>query len=79
LDNKQRIELAKVNLQKADRAQAQAETEEKTAKEQREELVGKLKELKVTPETAPKEISDLDQSISERLTKVEGLIPKVGA
>jgi chromosome segregation ATPase len=79
LDNKQRIELAKVGLQKAERAQVQAETEEKTAKEQREEIAGKLKELKVTPETAPKEIADLDQSISERLTKVEGLIPKVGA
>jgi chromosome segregation ATPase len=79
LDNKQRIELAKINLQKAEKAQVQAETEQKAAIQQRDEIAEKLNELGVTPETAPTEIATLDQQITEALAKVEGLIPKVGA
>lgn len=77
MDAKTRIETAKIRLEKAKRAQTIAETEKAAAEKQQAEIIAKLAELGVTPETAVAEIAALESKIDEDLTKVEGLIPSV--
>jgi chromosome segregation ATPase len=77
MDAKQRIEVAKVSLQKAKTAQTIAQTQKEAAERQQGEVTVKLAELNVTPETAQAEIAALESQIDAELTKVEGLIPNV--
>jgi hypothetical protein len=77
MDPKTRIETAKIRLDKAKRAQTVAETEKAAAEKQQAEVVAKMAELGVTPETVAEEIAKLESQIEADLTKVEGLIPNV--
>jgi hypothetical protein len=77
MDAKQRIELAKVNLKKAETQKITLETQKTEAEKQRDDLVEKLKAEGVTPETAAPEIANLETKINEDLGKVETLIPAV--
>ena len=72
---KERIEAAKVNLEKAKQAKTRAETNLETATKQKEEVVQKMTAEGVTPETIEAEITNLEAGIADDLTKVEGLIP----
>lgn len=77
MDHKQRIEIAKVNIEKGNRAKTTAEAQLEMANSQVTETTGKLTELGVTAETAADEIGKLDSKISTDLDKVEALIPKL--
>lgn len=77
MDIKNRIEIAKVNLRKAENAKVQAETQLEAARKQQEEVVAKMQEAGVTPETITQEIGKLETQIEESLSKVEQLIPKL--
>jgi hypothetical protein len=77
MDTKQRIELAKTNLKRAETTKITLETQKTEAEKQRDEMVEKLKAEGVTPETAAQEIANLETSINENLGKVETLIPTV--
>jgi len=77
MDVKNRIEVAKVNLKKAEQAKTIKETQKKAAEQQRDEVIVKLAQEGVTPETVAEEIAKLDSEIQASLTKVEGLIPRL--
>lgn len=71
-----RIENAKENLRKAEQAKTVAETQKANAEEQLQEVITKMEEAGVTPETISEEITKLEYKIQEDLTKVERLIPR---
>ena len=77
MDIKQRIEIAKANLRKAEQAKTVAETQKAAAEKQLAEVVAQMAELGVTPETIHDEIEKLQAQLEADLTKVEGLMPKV--
>lgn len=77
MDAKNRIELAKIRIEKAKKAQTTAEAQKQMAEAQVEETKNKLAALGVTPETVAQEIARLESDINENLAKVEQLIPNV--
>lgn len=77
MDIKIRIEAAKANLKRAEQAKTVAETQKAAAEQQREEVVQKMAAEGVTPETIGPKIAELEAAITETLTTVEGLIPRV--
>lgn len=77
MDHKTRIEMAKVRIEKAKRAQTIAETEKKAAEKQQADVTEQLQTLGVTPESAQEEIAKLEKEIEDSLNKVEQLIPAV--
>jgi len=77
MELKNRIEMAKLNLRKAENAKVQAETQKATADQQLEEVKVKMLEAGVTPETIKQEIERLASKVKEDLEKVERLIPSV--
>lgn len=77
MDIKNRIEVAKNNLRKAEQAKTVAETQKAAAEKQQQEVIEEMAQEGVTPETANDEIAKLEASITNDLTKVEGLIPNV--
>ena len=77
METKQRIELAKANLRKAEQAKTIAETQKAAAEKQRDEVAAEMAQENVTPETIVAEIAKLQTQVDADLTKVEELIPKV--
>lgn len=77
MDIKNRIEVAKANLKRAEQTKTVKETQKKAAEEQRDQVITKMAEAGVTPETVAAEIGKLETEIQDGLTKVEGLIPQV--
>jgi membrane-bound lytic murein transglycosylase B len=77
MELKNRIEMAKLNLRKAENAKVQAETQKAGADQQLEEVKAKMLEAGVTPETIKAEIDKLQVQVIEDLDKVERLIPQV--
>ena len=77
MDIKNRIEVAKINLKKAENAKTVKETQKAAAEKQRDEVVNKMAQEGVTPETVGEEVAKLEAEIAENLTKIEGLIPKL--
>jgi len=77
MDIKNRIEVAKINLRKAEQAKTVKETQKAAAEKQREEVIAKMAQEGVTPETVGEEIAKLEAEIAENLTKIENLIPKL--
>ncbi|AYP68404.1 hypothetical protein HWB91_gp34 [Bacillus phage vB_BboS-125] len=77
METKNRIEIAKVNLRKAENAKVQAETQLEAARKQQEEVVQKMEAAGVTPDTITEEIKKLEGQVEEGLNKVEQLIPRV--
>ena len=77
MDISQRIEVARINLKRAEQAKTVAETQKAAAETQQTEVVKQMEAESVTPDTISEEIARLESDISETLTKVEGLIPKV--
>lgn len=77
MDIKNRIEVAKANLKRAEQTKTVKETQKKAAEQQRDDVIAKMAEAGVTPETVTTEIAKLEAEIQDGLTKVEGLIPTV--
>lgn len=77
MDIKQRIEIAKANLRKAEQAKTVAETQKAAAEKQLQDVIAQMAELGVTPETIHEEIEKLQAQLESDLTKVESLMPKV--
>lgn len=77
MEIKNRIELAKLNLQKAEKAKTIAETQKTAAEQQIEEVKVQMAAEGVTPETINEEIAKLEAQVEADVTKVEGLIPTV--
>lgn len=77
MDYKQRIDFAKIRIQKARTAETVATTQKNAAEQQQGEVIAKLSEMGVTPETASEKIATLESKINADLTTVEGLIPNV--
>lgn len=77
MDVKQRIEMAKANLKKAENAKTVAETQKATAEKQLEENVQQMAAAGVTPENINDEILNLEAKVNGDLEKVERLIPTV--
>ena len=75
MELKDRLELAKGNLKKAENARTVAETEKKNAEAQRQEIVEEMQQHDVTPETIEDEIKKLEGQVKTDLEKVESLIP----
>ncbi|ACQ71950.1 hypothetical protein [Exiguobacterium sp. AT1b] len=73
---KDRLEQAKTNVRNAENAKTIAETQKASAEQQLEEVIAKMAEEGVTPETISEEIVKLETKISEDLGKVERLIPQ---
>ena len=73
---KDRLEQAKTNVRNAENAKTIAETQKASAEQQLEEVIAKMKEEGVTPETINEEIVKLESKITEDLAKVERLIPQ---
>lgn len=76
-DIKNRIELAKSNLRRAENAKTVAETQKSNAEAQLEEVKTKMLDAGVSPETIQEEINRLEEKVKEDLAKVERLIPTV--
>lgn len=77
MEIKNRIEIAKVNLRKAENAKIQAETQKSAAEKSLQEVVTKMAENGVTPETIDTEIKKLEDQINKDLETIESLIPEV--
>ena len=77
MDIKNRIDVAKINLKRAEQTKTIKETQKAAAEKQRDEVIEKMAQEGVTPETVADEVARLEAEIQEGLTKVEGLIPKV--
>ena len=77
MDIKNRIEVAKINLKKAENTKTIKETQLAAAETQRTEVINKMAAEGVTPDTIAVEIGKLENTISEGLTKIESLIPTV--
>ncbi|HWT74556.1 MAG TPA: hypothetical protein VN258_07530 [Mobilitalea sp.] len=77
MDIKERIQKAKDKVSAAEKAEVAAKQDLKNYTEQREEVVAKMKEFGVTPETAQAELETLEGRIMENLDKVEQLTPEV--
>lgn len=75
MDHKARIDKAKANIETAKTQKTVAETELKAAEQQKAEIVAKMAEYGVTPETIDAEIARLDREIEEKLAEAERLIP----
>jgi chromosome segregation ATPase len=77
MDIKNRIEVAKVNLKRAENTKTIKETQKAAAEKQRDDVVAKMAQEGVTPDGIAAEIEGLEATLNEGLTKIEGLIPKV--
>ena len=77
MDAKNRIEMAKLNLRKAENAKIQADTQHEAAERSLKEVVEKMLEYNVTPETIEAEIQKIEASINADLDSIEKLIPEV--
>lgn len=77
MDIKQRIELAKVNLKRAEQAKTVAETQKAAAVTQRDEVAEKMAAESVIPETIDQVIAQEEAANLEALEKIENLIPQV--
>jgi transcription elongation GreA/GreB family factor len=77
MEIKQRIEMAKANLKKAENAKTVAETQRAAAEGQLKETVEQMAAAGVTPETINGEIVTLEEKVNADLDKVERLIPVV--
>lgn len=77
MEIKQRIEMAKANLKKAENAKTVAETQKAAAEKQLEEVNAEMLAAGVTPETINAEIQNLETKVNADLDKVERLIPVV--
>jgi len=77
MDIKQRIEIAKTGLKKAEQAKTVAETQKASAEAQRDEVVEKMAAESVTPETIDQVIAQEEAANLEALEKIETLIPQV--
>lgn len=77
MDAKNRIEIAKVRIEKAKNAKLVAETQKAGAEKEVKAVIEKMAELGVTPDTIAEEIAKLQAEVEANLTKVEQLIPTV--
>jgi len=77
MDIKERIQSAKNKVSAAEKAEIAAKQDLKNYTEQRDEVITKMKEYGVTPETAQDELTTLEASILDNLEKVEKLTPEV--
>lgn len=73
----ERIEAAKTKLEAAEKAKTVAETQLETANKQTEDLIEKMKEYDVTPETIGPKIEELTATIDKELEAIEQAIPAV--
>ena len=77
MDIKERIEAAKVKLDKAEKAKTVAETQLETAVKQCDDVVAEMKQHGVDPETIGAEIEKLTAQVNTELTEIENAIPEV--
>lgn len=77
MDTKNRIDIAKINLKKAEQAKTIKETQLAAAEKQRNDVIEKMALEGVTPQTVGDEIAKLEAEIIDNLTKIEGLIPRI--
>lgn len=77
MDAKNRIEIAKVRIEKAKNAKLVAETQKAGAEKEVKAVIEKMAELGVTPDTIAEEIAKLQAEVEANLSKVEQLIPTV--
>lgn len=77
MDAKQRIELGKLNLKKAEQSQTVAATQKEAAEKQLNEVVADMQKESVTPETIKQEIATVEAARDSSLDKFEQLLPKV--
>lgn len=77
MDAKQRIELGRMNLKKAEQAQTVAATQKEAAEKQLAEVVTDMEKEGVTPETIQQEIAQTEAARDMALDKFEQLLPKV--
>ncbi|EJL40757.1 hypothetical protein PMI08_04224 [Brevibacillus sp. CF112] len=77
MDIKNRIEVAKINLRKAENAKVQAETQKAAAEKQLAEVIEQMAAEGVTPDTIQQEIAKLENQVVTDLGRVEALIPQV--
>ncbi len=74
---KERIEAAKAQLEKAEKAKTVAETQLETATKQCDEVIASMKEYGVDPETIQGEIDRLTTQVDTELDEIEKAIPQV--
>ncbi|GAA4711337.1 hypothetical protein [Brevibacillus fulvus] len=77
MDIKNRIEVAKINLRRAENAKVQAETQKAAAEKQLAEVIEQMAAEGVTPDTIQQEIAKLENQVETDLGRVEALIPQV--
>lgn len=77
MELKQRIEIAKANVRKAENAKTVAETQKAQAEKQLADVVAKMEAEGVKPETINEEIGNLEGQVEADLDKVERLVPRV--
>lgn len=74
---KERIEAAKANLEKAEKAKTVAETQLETANKQCDEVIASMQAYGVDPETIQGEIDRLTTEVNTELDEIEKAIPQV--
>lgn len=75
MDNKDKIELLKANLKKAEQAKTVAETQKAAATDQIADIEIDMASNGVTPATITAEIERLEKEIVEAIASVESLLP----
>lgn len=77
MEIKDRIEIAKRQLKAAEQAKTVAETQLETATKQCDEIIAKMKDYNVAPDTIQAEIDRLGIEVNAELTAIENAIPQV--
>lgn len=74
---KERIDAAKAQLEKAEKAKTVAETQLETATKQCDEIIASMSEYGVDPSTITDEINKLTAQVDKELGEIEQSIPQV--
>lgn len=74
---KERIDAAKVQLEKAERAKTVAETQLEAATKQCNDTIAEMEKYGVNPTTITDEIAKLSEQVETELSEIERAIPQV--
>ena len=74
MENRERLDTLKKQVEEAKEAKAKAEANLETYQKQREEIIKEMSELGVAPDNIEDEIKEIDKAVEENLDAAEQLL-----
>ena len=74
MENRERLDTLKKQVEEAKEAKAKAEANLETYQKQREEIIKEMSELGVAPDNIEDEIKKIDKAVEENLDAAEKLL-----